>query len=212
MNKTMDFTKYINLNSEDRFVKTSLLRSSYLSYPESLAPKAINFVPLDDGLELGIVVSQVPEISKAISSILTCSLEDGKCTKGGYLPPEAVERVQLNIISPFGIANLWGITGHRFILSRDAGDDMREIMASVLVAKSKGTIFFLTGRYNNLQHSTVKQTIDLEQPDDKSLIQNISPSPPVLSLVLMDFLYIELYLLKLMVGDYGFVVLKLIVK
>jgi len=158
-------SKYINLNSDDRFVKTNLLRDSYLSYSESLAPKTINFVPLDDGLELGIVLSQVPEISKAISSILTCSLEDGKYTKGGYLPPEAVERVQLNIISPFGIANLWGMTGHRFVLSRNAGNNIREIIASILVGKSKDTIFFLTGRYNNLQHSTVKQTVDLDQPD-----------------------------------------------
>lgn len=158
-------SKYINLNSEDRFVKTSLLCDSYLSYPESLAPKTINFVPLDDGLELGIVLSQVPEISKAISSILTCSLEDGKYTKGGYLPPEAVERVQLNIISPFGIANLWGITGHRFVLSRNVGNNTREIIASILVGKSKDTIFFLTGRYNNLQHSTVCLTVDLDQPD-----------------------------------------------
>lgn len=161
-----ELSKYINLNSEDRFIKTDLLRESYLSYSESLNPQAINFVPLaKDGLELGIVMSQVPEVARAISSILTCSLEDGKYTKGGYLPPEAVERVQLNIISPFGIANLWGTTGHRFVLSRDAGNNMREIIASILVARSKDTIFFLTGRYNNLQHSTIKETIDLEQPD-----------------------------------------------
>lgn len=55
-------SKYINLNSEDCFVKIILLRDSYLSYSESLAPKIINFIPLDNVLELGIVLSQVPEI------------------------------------------------------------------------------------------------------------------------------------------------------
>jgi hypothetical protein len=42
---------------------------------------------------------------------------------------------------------------------------MREIIGSALIGRSKDTIFFLTGRYNNLRHSMVKQIVDLDQPD-----------------------------------------------
>jgi hypothetical protein len=159
--------KYINLNSEDRFVSTELIRNSYLHYEDSLAPQLLPYIsfPSED-LELGIVSGQVPEIAKAVSSILSRSLEDGKYTNGGYLPVSSVERVQKEIISPFGISHLWGVTGHRFILSRSAGPSNREIVASILVGRSKDTIFFLTGRYNNIQHSTIKQTVDLNQPND----------------------------------------------
>lgn len=157
--------KYINLNAKDRFVKEDLLRSSYLHYDDSLNPAAKTFVSFEEeDLEIGIVSSQVPEISKAVSSILSCSLEDAKYTNSGYLPVEVVERVQLEIISPFGISTLWGVTGHRFVMSRSAGPGMREIIASILVARSKDTIFFLTGRYNNIKHSTIKEEVDLNQP------------------------------------------------
>lgn len=157
--------KYINLNSDDRFIRTDLLRSSYLTYEETKSPGAPNYVTFkSEDLELGIASGYVPEISRAVSSILSRSLEDGKYTNGGYLPPEAVERVQREIISPFGITNLWGTTGHRFVLSRPAGPDHREIVASILVARSKDTIFFFTGRYNNLKHSTMKDQVDLNQP------------------------------------------------
>lgn len=160
--------KSINLNPQDRFVKADLLRDSYLVYSDSMSPNSKPFVSFDsEDLELGIVSGQTPEIANAISSILSRSLEDGKYTNGGYLPPEVVERVQSEIISPFGIANLWGVTGHRFVLSRSAGTGMREIVASILIARSKDTVFFLTGRYNNLQHSTMKQMVDLNQPNDK---------------------------------------------
>lgn len=159
--------KYINLNSKDRFVNTDVLRSSYLHYDESLNPTADPFISFyEEDLELAIVSSQQPEVAKAVSSILTCSLEDAKDINGGHLPPQVVERVQSEIISPFGVSQLWGTTGHRFILSRSAQSGMREIIASILVAKSKDTIFFLTGRYNNLQHSTMTKAVDLNQSSD----------------------------------------------
>lgn len=162
-------SKYINLNSEDRFVKEDIIRDAYLWYNESLNPKAPTFISFPDkDLELGIVQSQIPEIAKAISSVLTCSLEDAKVANGGYLPPGVAERVQHDIISPFGIASLWGITGHRFILSRPAPSKMREIVASILVGRSKDTIFFFTGRYNNIKHSEINQVVDLNQPDDSN--------------------------------------------
>lgn len=158
--------KYINLNWMDRFVDWGLLRRSYLKYEDSLCPDGPNFITLNDDLELGIVSSQVPEIAKAISSILTRSLEDAKNAKEGYLPDAAVERVQREIISPYGIANLWGTTGHRFVLSKRHGIGTREIIASILIGRSKDTIFFLTGKYNNLRHSTIKEDVDLNLPDD----------------------------------------------
>lgn len=155
--------KYINLNSADRFVASDLLHKSYLHYEESLNPGAANFITLGD-MELGIVSSQVPEIATAVSSILSRSLEDAKQQNGGYLPPDIVERVQMNIISPYGISELWGQTGHRFILSRPESNGMSEILASILVARSRNTIFFFTGRYSNLSHSTMKEDVDLNQP------------------------------------------------
>ena len=118
--------KTINLNHQDRFVDANLLRSSYLTYEDSLNPKALNYVTLENGFELGIVSSQVPGIAKAISAVLTCSLEDAKYTNNGYLPPHVVERVQSEIISPHGVSQLWGITGHRFILTRPTDSSTRE--------------------------------------------------------------------------------------
>lgn len=160
--------KYINLSSQDCFVKADVLRAAYLHYDESLNPTAQNFISLANDYELGIVSSQVPEIAQAVSSVLTRSLEDGKDIKGGYLPPKVVERVQLEIISPYGISQLWGTTGHRFVLTRPAGPGMREVLASILVGRSKDTIFFFTGRYNNIKHSAIKETVDLNQPADSN--------------------------------------------
>lgn len=155
----------INLSAGDRFIETRVLRNAYLTYEESLAPKAPNFVELGDNLELGIVSSQVPQIANAVSSILSRSLEDVKNSNEGYLPDSAVERVQSNIISPTGVSDLWGTTGHRFVMSRFYTSNVREIIASILVGRSKDTIFFFTGRYNNLRYSTIKQDVDLNQPD-----------------------------------------------
>lgn len=157
--------KFINLNERDRYIKTDLLRDSYLTYEDSLNPTGPRYVSLDyRDLEIGIVSSQVPEISNAVSSILTRSLEDVKNSKGGYLPSHVVERVQTEIISPHGVSELWGTTGHRFVMSRPDKDGMHEIIASILVGRSKDTIFFFTGRYNNLKHSTIEQDVDLNQP------------------------------------------------
>lgn len=158
--------KYINLNPDDRFIKTDILRDSYLHYEESLNITAPTYVSFEsENLELGIVSSQVPEIATAVSSVLSRSLEDAKNKNGGYLPSDSVERVQTEIISPYGVANLWGTHGHRFVLSREASPETREIIASILVGRSKDTIFFLTGRYNNIKHSEVRETVDLTQPN-----------------------------------------------
>jgi GNAT superfamily N-acetyltransferase len=158
--------KSVNLNADDRFVATKILRAGYLHYEESLNPTAINYVPLDDNMELGIVSSAVPELARAISSLLSRSLEDARNDRGGHLPTAVVRRVQTEIISPWGVANLWGTTGHRFVLSRRVDDTQSELLATILVGRSKDTVFFFTGRYNNLRHSTIKETVDFDQPNE----------------------------------------------
>jgi hypothetical protein len=157
--------KRINLNADDRFVVTSTLRDAYVRYEASLNPNGPAFVTLDDGLELGIVSSAVPAIANAVSSLLCRSLEDARNDLGGYIPPDVVRRVQREIISPFGVACIWGVTGHRFVLAKRASSDTHEILATILVARSKDTIFFFTGRYNNLRYSTLAETVDFDQPD-----------------------------------------------
>ncbi len=157
--------KYINLEPEDRFLSTRVLREAYVRHEASQAPAAPRYVPLEDGLELGIVSSAVPEVARAVSSLLCRSLEDARLDRGGHLPTQVVERVQREIISPYGVAHIWGITGHRFVLSRAAGPDRSELLGTILVGRSKDTIFFFTGRYNNLRHSTLRETVDFEQPD-----------------------------------------------
>jgi GNAT superfamily N-acetyltransferase len=156
----------IDADPEHRFVPTTRLREAYLRYPESRNPTAPSFVTLDrEGMELGIVTGEVPEIARGVSSLLTRSLEDARCDRGGHLPPEVVRRVQREIISPEGVARLWGSSGHRFVMSRRVDGQRHEIVATILVARRKGTIFFFTGRYNNLRHSTMEQDIDFNQPD-----------------------------------------------
>jgi GNAT superfamily N-acetyltransferase len=156
--------KYINLEEGDRFVSTSVLRAAYVRYAGSVAPTRPAYVRLEDDMELGIVSSAVPEIARAISSLLCRSLEDARADRGGHLPVEVVRRVQREIISPYGVAHIWGVTGHRFVLSRRAGD-RSEILATILVGRSKDTLFFFTGRYNNLRHATMGETVDFAQPD-----------------------------------------------
>ena len=151
---------------QERFVREATIRRAYLPSPNlgrRAAPPFVSLVP-KDGLELGVVSCQVPELARAVSALLTRSLEDAKDTYGGHLPAAVVERVQRTIISPFGVANIWGLTGHRFILSRPAGAGWREIVASALVAADHDTVFFFTGRYNNLRQSTLRDTVDLAQP------------------------------------------------
>ena len=156
--------KYINLRADDRFVPTALLRSSYLRYEKSRSPSAPPYVRFaNEGLELGIVSSDVPEIARAVSSLLSRSLEDAKDAHGGHLPAAIVERVQLEVISPERVAQLWGTHGHRFVLSRQEGD-RSEIIGTILVARRKGTVFFFTGRYNNQRHSAMERDIDWSQP------------------------------------------------
>lgn len=156
--------KYINLRADDRFVPTALLRGAYLRFAESRNPTAPPYVRFEtEGLELGIVSSEVPEIARAVSSLLSRSLEDAKDVHGGHLPSAVVERVQLEVISPDRVAQLWGTHGHRFVLSRQDGD-RSEIIGTILVARRKGTIFFFTGRYNNLRHSAMGRDIDFDQP------------------------------------------------
>ncbi len=176
--------QYINLNADDRFVPTERLHAAYIHYPQSHNPSAPSFVRFEDeGLELGIVASEVPEIARAVSSMLSRSLEDAKNSNGGHLPSEVVERVQLEIISPYGVANLWGTYGHRFVLSREVDAQRSEIVATILVARRKGTIFFFTGRYNNLRHSTIDQDVDFLQPasndpEQRWFAQFAFPGPP----------------------------------
>jgi hypothetical protein len=158
--------KLINLSPGDRFVPTGVLRAAYLRYDESRNPTAPPFVQLEkQGLELGIVSSAVPEIARAVSSMLSRSLEDAKDDRGGHLPAQVVERVQTEIISPYGVANLWGSFGHRFVLARSVDEHTSELVATILVGRRKGTIFFFTGRYNNVRHSTIARTVDFTQPD-----------------------------------------------
>jgi hypothetical protein len=157
--------KYVNLNPEDRFVATSVLRDAYVHYEGTHNPSAPRFVELDDGMELGIVSSAVPEIARAVSSLLSRSLEDARNDGKGHLPPAVVKRVQLEIISPYGVAHIWGVTGHRFVMSRRVSGDRSELIATILVGRSKDTVFFFTGRYNNLRHSTIAETVDFAQPD-----------------------------------------------
>ncbi len=156
--------KTINLSPGDRFVPTQVLRGAYIHYEASRNPSAPSYVQLGDDLELGIVASAVPELARGISSMLSCSLEDAKTDKGGHLPAAVVERVQTDIISPHGVANLWGTTGHRFVLSRRVDAATSELVATILVGRRKGTIFFFTGRYNNLRHSQIARDVDFEQP------------------------------------------------
>ncbi|MFT4979390.1 MAG: GNAT superfamily N-acetyltransferase [Myxococcota bacterium] len=153
--------RYINLDEDARFVPASVLKRSYVRYEESRAPHTPPHVSLPArSLTLGIVDSAVPEIARAVSSLLSCSLEQAKNDHGGHLPVPVVERVQREIISPHGVANLWGAFGHRFVLSRPVDAKVDEIVATVLVARRKGTIFFLTGRYNNVRHSRLERLLD----------------------------------------------------
>ncbi len=139
----------IETATQDRFVRSMFLRNT-------------SFVTKED-MEIGIVSCEVPEIARAVSSLLSRSLEDAKDTHGGHLPVEIVERTQRTVISPQGVAMTWAKTGYRFVLTRSAGLGWREIVATILVAKDHDTIFFLTGRYNNLRQSTLVQDVDVDQ-------------------------------------------------
>lgn len=153
-----------------RFIPTATLRAAYLHYADSRNPTAPTFVALEDDLELGIVDGACPEVACAVSSLLTRSLEAARCDLGGHLPVAVVRRVQREIISPDGVARLWGSFGHRFVLSRrvegSEGSEHNEVLATILVGRRKGTIFFFTGRYNNVRHSVIEHAVDFSQLDD----------------------------------------------
>lgn len=154
----------IPVDPRDRFVPTAILRGAYVGYEGTRSPGAPRFVTLDDDLELGIVASAVPELARGISAMLRHSLDEARNDRGGHLPPAVVDRVQAEIISPHGVADLWGTTGHRFVLSRRADAATSELVATILVGRRKGTIFFFTGRYNNLRHSRIAADVDFDQP------------------------------------------------
>lgn len=158
---------YDVFDPDNRFVETGRLRDAYLaSYEKTKSPGAPNFVALpEDDLELGIVSNADPRVALAISSMLTRSLEQARCELGGHLPTEVVRRVQRDIISPEKVSTLWGSAGHRFVLARRHDAGTHEILATILVAASKDTVFFHTGRYNNLTYSRMKHDVDWDQPD-----------------------------------------------
>ena len=176
--------KKINLCAMDRFVSSKILRDAYIQYEDSFAPEAPRYVSLgrhpelgiEEPLELGIISTSNPVLARAISSVLSRSLQDARNDAGGHLPDRVVERVQTEIISPWGVSNLWGSDGHRFVLSRQVSFPPRhcehEILASILVGRSKDGIFFFTGRYNNLRYATMARDVDLTQPYD---LENPNP-------------------------------------
>jgi hypothetical protein len=112
----------------DCILPTHLLEEAYVARDElqpavfAEARRYVSFTHTASGVSyrLGIVdVERAdPRVARAISSLLTRSLEDAKYTNpGGYLPPSVVERVQRDIISPRGVVERWGKAGHRFVLS-----------------------------------------------------------------------------------------------
>ncbi|MCM2280037.1 MAG: hypothetical protein NDJ89_18340 [Oligoflexia bacterium] len=111
-------------------------------------------------IELGIASMDEPEMATAVSSLLSRSLQDAKYTHGGYLPPQVAERVQQELISPYGVKNRWGKAGHRFVMSRDAGDGKREVIGTLLVSKEEDGLFFFTSMYNNLNTGRIREQVD----------------------------------------------------
>jgi hypothetical protein len=155
--------KYVNLDPHARFVDERVLHDAYEHYEDSLNVKAPPFVTIqtpNGAFELAMVNTEDIRVATAVSSLLTRSLEDAKYTNGGYLPPSIVQRVQTELVSPYGVTHLWGKMGRRFVLSRKAGDGMREIVASALVGESRDNVFFFTSRFNNLKHSQLANTLD----------------------------------------------------
>ena len=154
--------KYINLDGNDRFVCQDILRESYIRYEASPNPDAKPYITLSNDLELGVVnTMNNVTIAKAVSSLLSRSVELAKDELGGYLPSDIVMRAQLEYVSPLAISNLWGKSGYRFVLSRSVGHNKREIIGTALVANSKDTLFFFTSRYHNLRHSMIETDLDL---------------------------------------------------
>jgi hypothetical protein len=157
--------KYINLNPGSRFISERILRESYLIKPNTLYPEARPYVQLANELELGIVNTKHHEsIAKAISCILTRSIEDAKDVNGGYLPEKIVESAQKNYVSPHAISNLWGLDGYRFVLTRRVSNDVKEVIGTALISSSKDTLFFFTSKYNCIRYSKMSTDVDFNLP------------------------------------------------
>lgn len=155
--------KYINLEPNDRFISEKLLRDSYVKYSNSTNSQMKPYVTINDELELGIIdTKKHVELAKAVSSLLSRSIDRAKDVYGGYLPSQIVERAQLEYVSPYAISNLWGKSGYRFVLSRKINNVMREIIGTALIANSQDSLFFFTNKYNNLKFSTIKEDVDFE--------------------------------------------------
>lgn len=160
-NKPKSTLKYINLDPHNRFIPENILRDSYIRYPNSKHSCKNPYVTINNDLELGIIdTNRHIVMAKAISSLLSRSIEDAKDTCGGYLPEKIVERAQTEYVSPYAISNLWGKTGNRFVLSRNIGSGVKEIIGTALISSSKDTLFFFTNKYNNLKYSNIKQDVN----------------------------------------------------
>lgn len=155
--------KYINLNPNDRFVSEKLLRNSYIRDPNSKNFHLKPYVTINDELELGIVDTKKHiELAKAVSSVLSRSIDRAKDSHGGYLPSAIVDRAQLEYVSPYAVSNLWGKSGYRFVLSRKIDSKIREVIGTALITNDDDTLFFFTNKYNNLKFSTINEQVDFD--------------------------------------------------
>lgn len=102
-------------------------------------------------------------------TILTRSIEDAKDIYCGYLPSDIVTRAQLDYVSPWGVSNLWGKNGYRFVMSRKVDNFTREIIATILVSHSKDLLFFFTSKYHNIKYSSIEESVDFNLPMEGSL-------------------------------------------
>lgn len=160
--------KYINKNPNDRFVQSSVLKDAYITdnvINEKLNPYITLLINNDD-LEFGIVDTSSPFISNAISSLLTRSVEMSKDIHGGYVPADIINNAQKEYVSPYGITNLWGATGYRFVLSRKVSAEYREIIGTALITKNASTLFFLSSKYHNLIDFDTKCITMKEEKDE----------------------------------------------
>ena len=145
--------KYINTDASDRFIQWKHVCNGFIISPSTSNLNAPPYVKLKDNLIFGIVdtKSNIP-LAKAISSLLSRSIEDAKCSLGGYLPDHLVERAQLEYVSPCAITNLWGRTGNRFVLLCGFGSDTWQLVGTALISQSRNNLFFFTSKYNNVTY------------------------------------------------------------
>jgi hypothetical protein len=185
--------KYINKDEHARFISEKELRSAYVIYGNTKNPHANPFVEIKHKgniYELGIVdTTEHPTIAKAVSSLLTRSVDDAKdesannnnnhhhhnnsssslvVTRGkykyhGYAPASYISRAQLEYVSPSAISNLWGKFGYRFVLTRKINENIRELIGTALIGSSKDNLFFFTHKYNNIKIKKQHQQEDHEE-------------------------------------------------